>query len=101
MGLAPRHTLEAVPGRDGQRFRFFLLGAALLELIGPTVPRGDRPARFAGLAFTTTRLDDLPGELGARLGPVHEAIQSGRRIASVRDDVARVGVPVVFMTPRS
>lgn len=100
LGILPRRSVERVPGRDGQRFRFFLLGTALLELIAPAVPRGDQPARFAGIAFATPCLDELAGDLGARLGPVHDAVQPGRRIASVDQVAAGIGVPVAFITPR-
>lgn len=100
LGLMPHRTVEGIPGRGDHRFRFFLLGTSVLELIGPATPGGDRPARFAGIAFATGRLDELDGELGPLLGDVHDAIQPGRRIASVKDE-AGLGVPVAFMTPRS
>lgn len=100
LGIQPHRTVEAIPGREGRRFRFFLLGTAVLELIGPTAPRGERPARFAGVAFATERLGALADSLGDLLGEVHDAVQPGRRIASVREEAAGLGVPVAFMTPR-
>ena len=101
LGLPPHRTVEKVAGRGDQRFRFFLLGTAVLELVGPATPRRGPPARFAGIAFATDRLDELAQELGPLLGEVHDAVQPGRRIASVREDQAGLGVPVAFMTPRS
>jgi hypothetical protein len=94
-GLAPRRTLVGARGDDETTYRFFLLGTCVLELVGPTRTEGDAPARFAGLAFTTSTI--------ARLGPFARppvaAIQPGRRIATL-DPAVGVGIPIVFLSPR-
>jgi hypothetical protein len=95
LGIEVRRTREAGPGR---RQRFFRLGEAILELVGPVEPRGDGPARFYGLAFTVTDLDATAGHLAGRISTPKAAVQPGRRIATLRagDDVS---VPVAFMSP--
>ena len=97
-GLSPRRTVVGARG-DGDDeivYRFFLLGTCVLELVGPTRGGGDGPARFAGLAFTTERIDEL-GELAGTPG---DAVQPGRRIATLRGDDLGISVPTAFLTPR-
>jgi hypothetical protein len=77
---------------------FFRLGRPILELIGPDEPAGTEPARFYGIAFTVLDLDATAATLGERLGAVKDAVQPGRRIATLRRE-AGAGVPVAFMSP--
>jgi hypothetical protein len=76
---------------------FFRIGRPVLELIGPDTPTDDGPARFFGLAFTVPDLDATAAYLGDRLGRVKDAVQPGRRIATLRRE-AGAGVPVAFMS---
>jgi hypothetical protein len=97
-GLSPRRTIVGARG-DGDDeivYRFFLLGTCVLELVGPARGGGEGPARFAGLAFTTERID----ELGALAGTPRDAVQPGRRIATLRGEDLGVSVPTAFLTPR-
>ena len=97
-GLSPRRTVVGARG-DGDDeivYRFFLLGTCVLELVGPARGGGDGPARFAGLAFTTERID----ELGTLAGTPRDAVQPGRRIATLRGEGLGVSVPTAFLTPR-
>lgn len=98
IGMTPRRELRGLPERGETTFRFFLMGTSLLELVGPV--GGDPHARFAGLAFVVRNLDGLADRLGDRLGEVHDAIQPGRRIASVPREIG-LPVRVAFMTPRT
>jgi hypothetical protein len=77
---------------------FFRLGRPILELVGPTTPTGPEPARFYGIAFTVDDLDATAALLGDGLGRVKEAVQPGRRIATLRRE-AGAGVPLAFMSP--
>ncbi|MFL5821518.1 MAG: VOC family protein [Solirubrobacteraceae bacterium] len=76
---------------------FYRLGEVVLEVVGSAqAPPG--PARFWGLVFTVADLDDCAAALGDRLGAVHDAVQPGRRIATVRPEVG-LGLPVALMSP--
>ena len=80
---------------------FFRVGEPILELIGPERPPPDavdQPARFYGIAFTVADLAATADYLGPRLGRVKDAVQPGRRIATLRRD-AGAGLPLAFMSP--
>ena len=85
------------PMRQG----FFKHGSVVLEVIGPAEPMAEyaeRPARLWGLAFTVADLDATAAFLGPRLHPAKDAVQPGRRIATL-DKSAGSTVPFAFMTP--
>jgi hypothetical protein len=95
----PLRRVREVPGRDGGRaFRqgFRRLGTAILELVeAPGASPG--PARFWGLVITVSDLDALSERLGEHLGSAREAVQPGRRIATLRS-TAGLGEAVAFMS---
>ena len=99
-GITPRrqrHTNQYGPPFTQT---FFRLGGPILELIGPDDPAGADPARFYGIAFTVRDLDATAAVLGERLGTVKDAVQPGRRIATLRRE-AGAGVPLAFMSPEA
>lgn len=95
LGTTPRRIDE----RDGRRYGFVVAGTALLEFVGPTAP-DDRPARPWGLALTVADLGAAAMLLGPALGAPKDAVQPGRRIATVRHAEIGLGVPTVLLTPR-
>ena len=70
-------------------------------MIGPVdAPADDeRAAHFYGLAFTVTDLEAAAALLGDGLGRVKDAVQPGRRIATLRHARYDISVPVALMTP--
>lgn len=93
-GLEARRIREA---GNGLRQAFYVLETALLELAGPVEGEGD--PRFWGLTLVASDLDALAARLGPLLGDVKDAVQPGRRIATLRRD-AGSSVPLAFITPR-
>jgi hypothetical protein len=91
--------LRRVRSAGAARQAFLPAGPALLEVVGPATPAGDGPARWWGLAFAADDLDALAARLGDRLGDVRDAVQPGRRIATVRRS-AGSSVQIAFMSPR-
>jgi len=63
----------------------------------PAAENSAAPARFYGLALATADIDATAGSLGPLLGEVRDAVQPGRRIATVRRH-AQLGLPVAFMS---
>ena len=95
-GLELRRIREA-PGGFRQGFR--RLGQAILELVEiRDAPDPGAPARFWGLVVIVRDLDALSESLGELLGPAKDAVQPGRRIATLRA-AAGLGPAVAFMTP--
>jgi hypothetical protein len=94
-GMPFRRTRDAGGFRQG----FRRLGPAILEVVeAPKMPPG--PARFWGLTFVASDLDQLAALLGDRLRAPKDAVQPGRRIATL-DGSAGLRTHVAFMTPES
>jgi hypothetical protein len=79
------------------RQAFYNLRTAVLEVVGPV--ENEHAPRFWGLVVVVEDLDALAERLGERLGRVKDAVQPGRRIATLRRE-AGSGTEVAFMTPR-
>ena len=96
------HELEA-QGLDLRRIRdagnglrqaFFRMGPVILEVVGDV----EEPApRLWGVTFTVDDLDATAAFLGDRLRPAKDAVQPGRRIATL-DSAAGATVPIAFMS---
>jgi hypothetical protein len=107
-GLDLRRIREQPTPAGAPRQAFFRLGAEILEVVQEPehviVARGpdgaERPARLWGLAFVAPDLDRTVAALGEHAGEAREAVQPGRRIATVRRS-AGLAVPVALMSPKS
>ena len=77
------------------RQAFFRLGEVILEVVER--PDGVDGPRFWGLTFAVRDLDACAALLGDVLGEVHDAVQPGRRIATIRRQ-AGLGVPVALIS---
>jgi hypothetical protein len=103
-GLDLRRIREQPTPAGAPRQAFFRLGATVLEVVqepAEAIERGgpDRPAFFWGLAFVAADLDATVAGLGDAVGEVRDAVQPGRRIATLRRS-AGLSVPVALMSPR-
>ena len=96
-GFEERRVREAGPDK---RQAFYVVGDALLELVGPATPDGDGPAAFWGLVLVVEDLDATVERLGPLAGAPRDAVQPGRRIATLRRE-AGLGTAVALMSPRS
>jgi len=74
---------------------FFRLGEVILEVVEN--PQAEGPARFWGITLAVADIDRCAELMGEKLGEVHDAVQPGRRIATVRRE-AGLGVPVALIT---
>jgi sensor domain CHASE-containing protein len=95
--LAGMPLRRTVTGPKGNRMGFRRLGPAILELVEAA---GGPPgaARFWGLVVVVADLDALASRLGDLLGAIRDAVQPGRRIATLRE-TAGLGQAVAFMSP--
>jgi hypothetical protein len=99
-GIAPRRTRQVDPEQYGfaARQTFFRMGEVILELIGGEEPTGDGPAAFFGLAYTVRDIDVTQQLLGEHLPNVKDAVQPGRRIATLRHKELGLSVATAFMS---
>ena len=87
-------------GSGALRMGFFRIGEAIVELVEhPDAPDRAAPASFWGLVVVVEDLDAAAAMLGERLGDARDAVQPGRRIATVRPS-AGVSPALALMTPQ-
>jgi hypothetical protein len=86
--------------RPGVRQTFLRAGEVVIEVVTATAGTRDPsgPARFFGIACTVADLDACAQLLGDALGPIADAVQPGRRIATLRGKAIGLDVPIAFMS---
>jgi hypothetical protein len=94
-GIAARRVRE--DARPGVRQTFFRAGEVIIELVAPPEP-AEGPAQFFGLAITVADLDACAALLGDAVGPVKDAVQPGRRIATLRHKAIGLPVAIAYMS---
>jgi hypothetical protein len=102
-GLDLRRIREEPTPAGAPRQAFFRLGEPILEVVqapAEAIERtgGDRPAFFWGLAFVAPDLEATVASLGDRVSEIRDAVQPGRRIATLRRS-AGLSLPVALITP--
>jgi len=97
VGVEYRRVREA---DGGMRQGFFLVEDLLVEVVESADTDDDAPARFWGITAVVADIDHAASLLGDKLGTVKDAVQPGRRIATVRPE-ASGGLPLALITPRA
>jgi hypothetical protein len=96
-GIDLRRTREAAAAMTQA---FFRLGPVIIEVVGHPMQAGEGPAATIwGLTFVVGDLDATVSTLGSALRPIRDAVQPGRRIATL-DRAAGSSVPIAFMSER-
>jgi hypothetical protein len=102
-GFDLRRVREGDTPGGSPRQAFFRMGEVILEVV--QAPEGsklaadrDGPARLWGIAFRVEDFGALAAVLGDSLSEPRDAVQPGRRIASVAS-AAGLGPAIAFMTP--
>jgi len=98
-GIRLRRTRDAGTPERPRKQAFFRLGETIVEVVGPTTASQPGQAWFYGLAFTVADLDMAAAFLGERLRPAQNALQTGRRIATL-DRSAGSTTQLAFMSPK-
>jgi len=98
LGIERRGERETDTYGAPMRQIFFRLGEVILELVGGTEP-GEGDPGFFGLAITVSDLDAAAALLGAHLGQAKDAVQEGRRIATLRHRDLGMSVATALMSP--
>jgi hypothetical protein len=102
-GFDRRRVREGDTPGGSRRQAFFRMGELILEVV--EAPAGTKvaadpsgPARLWGISFLVEELETPATALGGALGEPRDAVQPGRRIATVASE-ARLGPAIAFMTP--
>ncbi len=98
-GVRCRRVREVGPPDRLLRQAFFRFGEVICEVVEvPEDQAGpEGTSRFWGLTVTVADLDLATTDLGERVGTIRDAIQPGRRIATISER-AGLGVPVALIT---
>lgn len=99
LGADCRRVRDVGEGDRAFQQRFFRFGPVIIELVGPAAPAGDGPATIWGYACVVDDLDAAVEAMGDAVGEAKDAVQPGRRIATVRTRELGISVPVALMTP--
>ena len=99
-GIRCRRLREVGPPEQQLRQAFFRLGEVIAEVVQvPEEQAGrDGAARFWGLTITVADLEGAVADLGPLCGSIRDAVQPGRRIATIKRE-AGLGLPVALITP--
>jgi hypothetical protein len=100
-GFDARRVRETESYGSAMQQVFFRAGEVIVELVGPPEPdvaRADRPAGFFGLAVNVSDLDATKALLGDKLGDPKDAVQPGRRIATLRNKELGITTAIAFMS---
>lgn len=95
-----RRIREVGPPEQRLRQGFFRFGEVIAEVVEvPADQAGpDGAARFWGLTITVADLDGVVADLGPLCGSPRDAVQPGRRIATIKRK-AGLGLPVALISP--
>lgn len=102
-GFDLRRVREGETPGGSHRQAFFRMGEVILEVVeapgdSKVAADPDGPARLWGIAFLVDDLSEPAAVLGDSLSEPRDAVQPGRRIASVAS-AAGLGPAIAFMTP--
>jgi hypothetical protein len=98
VGLEARRERRTESYGSPMRQTFFRAGEVIVELVGPEAA-GPGPAGFFGLALTVDDLAATKAALGDGVGEPKDAVQPGRRIATLRHRDLGLSVAIALMSP--
>ncbi len=100
-GILPRRVRTF--GDDGSKMRqtFFWLGDVILELVGPHASEDKGQTKFWGLALISDDLRTTSDYLGSRCTPIKPAVQSGRKITTIKTREIGITTPLAVMSPHT
>lgn len=100
VGMDERKTRTLVLEGTERRQSFFWAGRVVVELIGPVEAEGDQVgASFWGLALASANLEIAANVLGGALSEPRDAVQPGRKIATLRTKALDISIPIALMSP--
>lgn len=102
LGADRRRIRSVTVGGEAIQQRFFRFGGPIVELVGPErapIDADTMPATIWGYAFAVADIDAAATLVGDACSAPKDAVQPGRRIATVRTRDLGIAPTVAFMTP--
>ncbi len=97
MGERRRSTMTTPMGERQQSFLW--AGRVIVEVVGPVEPDSEAAMGIWGLAFVSSNLQTTAHVLAENLSEPRDAVQPGRKIATMRTCALDISVPIVVMSP--
>ena len=92
-----RGQITTPHGERGQSFLW--AGRVIIEIVGPIEARSDQRVGIWGLALVSANLQTTSHVLAENISEPRDAIQPGRKIATVNHRALDISVPIVVMSP--
>ncbi|MCB0976692.1 MAG: hypothetical protein KDB02_04470 [Acidimicrobiales bacterium] len=103
--LPHRRIRDVGNGADALRQAFIRIGTLIVEVVGPAVGSGESaevaPAGWFGIAIDVDDLDVTAAFLGDGIGRIKPAVQTGRRIGTVRHRSFDISTAIAAMDHRA
>lgn len=102
IGVEPRREREGELGGVAVKQIFYRFGGVIVEVVGDPIATGSGPASLWGVTFTVADIDATAEFFGDRVSRVKDAVQPGRRIATLRhrDLDLSVRIALISSMPR-
>jgi hypothetical protein len=84
VGVDPRRERDGELGGRPIRQIFFRLGSVIIEVVGSPGTASEGPSTLWGITYNVMDIDATSSFFGDRASPVKQAVQPGRRIATLR-----------------
>ena len=98
-GIAERRSATMQTPSGERRQSFLWAGRVILEVVGAMEPVNDKPASIWGLALVTGNLQTTSHVLDEKLSEPRDAVQPGRKIATMKTKDLDISVPIVILSP--
>ncbi|WP_264079946.1 VOC family protein [Mycolicibacter hiberniae] len=99
VGLRSRRIRDAELGGRPMQQIFFRLGAVILEVVGSPETATDGPSSLWGITYVVADIEATASFFGERMLPVKDAVQPGRRIATLRHRDLGMSVRTAMISP--
>ncbi|ORV41320.1 glyoxalase [Mycolicibacter engbaekii] len=99
VGLQSRRVRDAELGGRPMQQIFFRLGAVILEVVGSPETATDGPSSLWGITYVVADIEATASFFGERMLPVKDAVQPGRRIATLRHRDLGMSVRTAMISP--
>ncbi|CAN5485431.1 hypothetical protein BH09ACT8_BH09ACT8_50080 [soil metagenome] len=98
IGLAPRRERDAELGGRPIRQIFFRLGEVIVEVVGSPDTVAEGSSTLWGITYVVADIDATAAYFGDRTTPVKDAVQRGRRIATLHHQKFGMSVRTAFIS---